>query len=243
MNLVNELMEASKKPKRLPYDQWIIERDRITNEFQKHFRSNREIHVDRFTLEIEAPGDVYRLTNSPAMEKLPVKFGKVFGNFDVNKAVLTTLENGPYFVGGNFNAQFNLLTSTAYLPKYIGKNCNLGWNKLSAPEVKIEGFKGNLDLSSNPLTSLKGLPKTIDMLDLPTSSGYSDKVASYGVLRLPMLTIGEVLFVSPVSDSLEALADKLGRIVNKHLNKGRPGVLALQNELIDEGLEQYARFD
>jgi hypothetical protein len=54
------------------------------------------------------------------MEKLPVKFGKVSGNFWCSMNKLTTLEGCPDYVGGDFACDGNKLTTLEYCPKYVG---------------------------------------------------------------------------------------------------------------------------
>ncbi len=44
------------------------------------------------------------------LTEIPIKFGKVTGNFDCSENNLTTLENCPTFVGGNFICSNNNLT-------------------------------------------------------------------------------------------------------------------------------------
>ena len=54
------------------------------------------------------------------MTKLPVKFGKVSGNFDCCKNNLTTLEGCPDYVGGDFSCWNNKLTTLEHRPTYDG---------------------------------------------------------------------------------------------------------------------------
>jgi hypothetical protein len=53
------------------------------------------------------------------MKKLPVKFGKVSGNFSCHGNKLTTLEGCPNYVGDYFFCSGNKLTSLEGCPNYI----------------------------------------------------------------------------------------------------------------------------
>ena len=54
------------------------------------------------------------------LTKIPVKFGKVKGNFDCSDNQLTSLENAPSEVGGNFYCSGNLLTTLDFTTKIKG---------------------------------------------------------------------------------------------------------------------------
>jgi hypothetical protein len=88
---------------------------------------------------IDVNGDVILLGQLGNMEKLPVKFGKVSGDFWCHKNNLTTLEGCPNYVGGNFLCYENKLTTLEHCPKYIGGK----W----------------FDCDDNELTTLKGIEK------------------------------------------------------------------------------------
>jgi hypothetical protein len=68
------------------------------------------------------------------MTKLPVKFGKVSGDFwcDYNK--LTTLEGCPNYVGDSFVCSANNLTTLEYCPNYVGGIFNCFGNNLTTLE-------------------------------------------------------------------------------------------------------------
>jgi hypothetical protein len=71
---------------------------------------------------IDVNGSVYLYGQLGDMEKLPVKFGKVSGDFDCHRNKLTTLEGCPKHIGGSFGCSGNELTTLEYCPKYIGNN-------------------------------------------------------------------------------------------------------------------------
>jgi hypothetical protein len=69
--------------------------------------------------------------------KIPIKFGKVTGDFYVCQNKLKSLEGSPYYVGGDFDCYSNKLTSLKGSPKEVG---------------------GSFYSSNNKLTSLEGMP-------------------------------------------------------------------------------------
>jgi hypothetical protein len=67
------------------------------------------------------------------MEKLPVKFGRVSGEFWCDRNKLTTLEGCPFYVGGDFwCGNNNKLTSLEHSPKYVGNYFFCNENKLTS---------------------------------------------------------------------------------------------------------------
>ena len=74
------------------------------------------------------------------LTRLPLKFGKVSGNFWCDNNQLTTLEGCPTEVGGSFGCSNNQLTTLEGCPKTVG---------------------GGFYCSGNKLTTLEGCPKTV----------------------------------------------------------------------------------
>jgi hypothetical protein len=69
---------------------------------------------------IDVNGNVYLDNRLGDMEKLPVKFGKVSGDFDCSMNILTTLEGCPNYVEDFFSCDDNKLATLEHCPKYIG---------------------------------------------------------------------------------------------------------------------------
>ncbi len=72
------------------------------------------------------------------LKSIPVKFGRVDGNFDCSNNLLENLNNAPYYIGGSLETQGNKLKNFKGSIKKIEVSIYCGWNNL---------------------TSLKGLPK------------------------------------------------------------------------------------
>lgn len=79
------------------------------------------------------------------LTKLPLKFGKVTGDFSIEGNRLTSLEGCPYYVGKSFMCRYNRLTSLEHGPEFVG---------------------GNYYCRNNNLTSLRGIPEDIKFLNI-----------------------------------------------------------------------------
>jgi hypothetical protein len=72
----------------------------------RFFIENYNINVDGT---VDVDGDVN--LNNKKLKELPIKFGKVTGDFDCFDNNLTTLKGGPKEVGGGFFCSYNKLTT------------------------------------------------------------------------------------------------------------------------------------
>jgi hypothetical protein len=94
--------------------------------FCEKYLENYKINNDG-TIDVDGDVDLYcRIVN---MEKLPVKFGKVSGEFDCRWNNLITLEGCPEYVGGDFLCEKNNIYTLEYFPKYIGGSFSCNPNK------------------------------------------------------------------------------------------------------------------
>jgi len=114
--------------------------------------------------EVDVTGSIFMRAKASRLNlngKIPVKFGKVIGNFDCSEDGLTTLENCPYVVSGNFYCSFNKLTSLEFMPRGIGGNfdCknNLLTNLKGMEDVDLGGLNATFDCVKNQLTTLEGM--------------------------------------------------------------------------------------
>jgi hypothetical protein len=120
--------------------------------------------------------------NDYKLIELPLKFGKVIGDFYCGANYLTSLVGSPSEVVGNFSCNSNKLTSLQGCPKIISgsfycENNNLtslvecpyrvdrdfycNRNKLTSLEGGPSKVGGNFICSNNNLTSLEGYPEMI----------------------------------------------------------------------------------
>lgn len=107
--------------------------------------------------EIDVLGDVEVLYSN--LTEIPLKFGKIDGNFKCSGLKLKSLKNAPEFVRYNFRCDNNFLTSLKYSPNYVGGTFDCSNNKLSNLNFCPEIVGRDLFCKMNRLKSLKGSPK------------------------------------------------------------------------------------
>ena len=90
---------------------------------------------------VNVDGDVDVDFENLGLTKLPLRFGKVTGQFDCSKNNLTTLKGSPIAVGLGFWCGWNNLTDLVGGPRIVN---------------------GDFGCSGNPLTTLKGAPIRVD---------------------------------------------------------------------------------
>lgn len=108
---------------------------------------------------LDVNGDVN--ISSTDLEKLPLKFGVVCGNFWCSSNKLTTLENAPYMVSGDFNCYGNNLSTLEQAPLYVGGFFSCHENNLKDLNGCPREIKGNFNCFLNELTSLVGGPNKV----------------------------------------------------------------------------------
>jgi hypothetical protein len=95
------------------------------------------------------------------LTEIPVKFGKVTGDFYCDNNQLTSLEGAPQSVGDSFICYDNQLTSLMGAPKSVGDSFYCHNNRLTNLEGAPQSIVGSFDCSNNQLTSLIGAPKSV----------------------------------------------------------------------------------
>jgi hypothetical protein len=108
---------------------------------------------------VDVNGDV-NVVNMKLTE-MPVKFGKVTGNFYCENNQLTNLEGSPESVGGDFICSYNQLTSLVGAPQSVGGDFYCSRNQLTSLKGAPQSFRGDFYCEYNQLTSLEGAPKSI----------------------------------------------------------------------------------
>jgi hypothetical protein len=122
-----------------------------------------ELNITNWTVNsdgtIDVDGDVWLV--SKELKKLPLKFGKVSGNFYCYDNQLTNLEGGPNRVSGEFDCSTNQLTSLLGGPKVVGGNFDCYNNNLTSLLGGPIEVGGNFWCGVNQLTTLIGGPKEV----------------------------------------------------------------------------------
>ncbi len=142
---------------------------------------------------------------------------------------LTSLKGAPISIDGNFNCSNNNLTSLKGGPTSVSGYYYCYENKLTS----LEGLPSSMDslsISNNKLTTLHNIHKIIKRMN--GAANFSGNPIETHVLGLLLI------------DGLEKVwfDDNwpLVRIINKHL-EGERDVFACQEELIENGFEEYAQ--
>ncbi len=163
------------------------------------------------------------------LERLPVRFGAVGGDFYCHKNRLTSLEGAPVTVGGNFDCSNNQLTSLEGVPGSIGGGFYCDENQLTTLEGAPGAVGGNFNCNYNRLTSLVGAHRILRrvgdglyILDNPIASG------GIGLILVKGLT--EIYAAHPAFE-----------IIGQYLGQGNKGVLRCQEALHEAGYGEFAK--
>lgn len=223
------------------------ERVRIDQALVKHFSKHGKV-LD-VTPEGEAiiEGDV-EIKHNYDGTKLPLKFKSVTGYYTISDVPIDTLEGSP-------ETALKVDVSGLKIKSLHGvPQTKLGLFASNLNIQNLEGIKDerlkNLMLDGTHLASLKGAPKHItskmrinasklkSLEHLPEEIGeliIVDMPKPFPILRIFLSKIGSVSFIGGEDGS------KVAKVVEKHLKDGRKGALEAQREMIDVGLEDYAK--
>ena len=133
----------------------------------KLFESNLEIEKICKNLGIEDFQIVDGLVNvlgdvsisDRELTRIPVKFGRVDGNFGCYNNQLTSLEGSPQSVGGDFWCNNNQLTSLEGAPQSVGGYFDCINNQLTHLKGSPQSVGGNFNCNNNKLTTFRGIPE------------------------------------------------------------------------------------
>jgi len=151
-----------------------------------------------------------------------------FVNFSFNK--LTSLEGAPSHVCGDFDCSDNKLTSLAGAPSHVGGGFYCRGNELTSLAGAPSHVGGSFSCSVNKLTSLKDVHKHITEI----------KGIFYAIENpIESHVLGLLLIKGATEVRLDN--ERVAEILNRHLGKGRAGMLMAQEELIEAGLEEFAQ--
>lgn len=173
--------------------------DRVCKEF---YIENYQINPDG-TVDVE--GSVY--FEGLDAEELPLKFGKVTGDFSIIEALLTTLEGCPYEVGGSFEIQWcHEITSLEHAPKRVGGEYYASDSPITSLEGTPEVIHGNFDCSETSITSLEGGPRIV-------YEGYYANHTRISNLEGGPEEVDKLAVEGTNLTSLEGLPEKIRRII------------------------------
>jgi hypothetical protein len=95
------------------------------------------------------------------LNKLPLNFGHVNGDFKCSYNQLTNLEGCPRSVGGDFWCAYNELTSLEGCPKSVNGGFYCHYNNLTSLQYGPQIVGGDFYCDKNKLTSLQGGPQIV----------------------------------------------------------------------------------
>ena len=133
-----------------------FDRSSIDDICKKYNITNYTINEDG---SIDVDGDI-RICDTD-LTKLPLKFGKVSGNFDCCRNKLMSLDGCPSYVERTFNCDRNKLTNLIGCPSYVGGNFYCRENKLTSLEGCPKCVSGWFICTHNKLTSFDGCPRYV----------------------------------------------------------------------------------
>ncbi|UCH95577.1 MAG: hypothetical protein JSV88_01685 [Candidatus Aminicenantes bacterium] len=113
--------------------------------------------LDNGTVDVKGTVDI----SFKKLKKIPVRFGKVSGDFNCSNNNLDSLEGAPQSVGVSFFCHKNHLTSLSGAPQYVGKAFICSDNMLTSLEGAPQSINGSFDCSNNKLISLTGAPHSV----------------------------------------------------------------------------------
>lgn len=150
----------------------------IENWLKEHSINNYMISEDLY---VSVQGNV-NLNERLNGKKIPIKFDRIEGYFDISNNNLTTLEGCPKVVVkdfncsknklvslfdaptevGDFDCSYNQLKTLSYAPKEVKGSFNCSFNELTSIKASPRTIKGHFKCNDNKLVSLEGGPKNID---------------------------------------------------------------------------------
>ena len=123
----------------------------------------REFNIQNYTINpdgsIDVDGDVRLIYMG--LDKLPLRFNRVSGNFICARNRLTSLEGSPKYVGEFFDCANNQLENLEGSPKEVGSDFYCNYNKLTSLNGCSEFIGGGFYCQNNSLSTLDGIPLRI----------------------------------------------------------------------------------
>jgi len=119
----------------------------------------KKFGIKNYTINQDGSIDVDRnvYLNAKKLIELPLKFGKVGGDFYCHYNNLTSLEGSPREVGGDFHCNGNKLTSLEGSPHSVGGIFNCFHNELTSLEGISKYISGTIYCENNQLRDVNGI--------------------------------------------------------------------------------------
>lgn len=123
-----------------------------------------EYNITNYLINKDGTVDVFGDVNlgSCNLNKIPLLFNHIYGEFIVSDNFLTSLFGCPNEVGGDFSCNKNQLTSLEYTPLIVGGGYRCEYNLLVSLSGSPDHVKKEFFCFSNRLTDLLGGPTIVD---------------------------------------------------------------------------------
>jgi len=111
-----------------------------------------DFHIEKYEIsdfKVDVNESVY--INNEKLDKLPLNFKRVFGNFKCSENNLIDLQGCPSEVYGNFDCSDNLITSLQGCPTYVKGSFFCYNNKLTTLKFIPKKIPGTININGNPL--------------------------------------------------------------------------------------------
>lgn len=224
---------------------WPKNEHEVETLLQKYFRVSGVYDVNP-DLTVSVRGSVKFMDEK--VDRLPVRFREVTGNFDCSYSSLVTLDGAPVKLGGNLIVEECELVTLEYSPSAVQ-------SFKAASGLRTETLSGgpatvtkDYDCSNGSLKSLHGAPQVVPgMFDarnnpLETLKGLPLQVGNLELTYTPTLPLLHVALVDFETAHLAKAPNEINKIFKAHKGRGRAGVPAVQNDLIDAGFINNAKF-
>jgi hypothetical protein len=155
------------------------------------------------------------VTAERMFDRLPVKFGRI---------------------GGNFNMAYTGLDTFEGFPRVIEGHCWCNQNKLTSFQGSPQVIEGNFLVQDNPISIMSGFPEHIQGL---VSLDYTSQLP---LLRLLSAKDGVGLGPASWPDQRKGEYAKVQNILNKYAGTGKRGMLGAAAELTKAGFRDNARW-
>ena len=165
----------------------------------------KEYNIQNYTINpdgsIDVNGDVRLIYMG--LDKLPLRFNRVSGNFICARNRLTSLEGSPKYVSGFFDCANNQLDNLEGSPKEVGSDFYCNYNKLTSLNGCSEFISGGFYCQDNNLLTLEGIPLKLGS----TLNCHSNKITT--LKGFPVYIEGNLFLgynpISVVDSSIEVI--------------------------------------
>jgi hypothetical protein len=181
---------------------------------------------------VDITGDC-SLKSDKKVNQLPVKFGKVSGNFNCSHNQLTSLVGAPQSVGSWFSCGGNQLTSLIGAPQSVGGYFNCYHNQLTSLEGAPQSVGGDFSCYFNQLTSLEGAPQSV---------GRAFRCDWSPALPLLRTVVAKAVAIYKNKNEFKKINDILNSSIEDNPGSYRKAALDAKRKLIDAGYKGNAKW-